>query len=112
MEYLFRDYDLYAVLEGQRDQMVQAINGAEASVVDGRPAEDIADDFVHQFQLNPPEFTEGAISVDVEEAQVDVSGDPNRFFLTTIGPSTYRASVKEYPAFRSRFSGRPQFAPA
>ena len=81
MEYLFRDYDLHAVLENQREQMVRAINDADASVVVGRPVEDIADDFVHQFELDPPELTEGAISVDVEEAQVDVSGDPNRFFL-------------------------------
>ncbi len=76
VEYLFRDYDLHAVLENQREQMVQAINGADASVLTGRSTEEVADEFVRQFQVDPPELTEGAISVDVEEAQVDVSGDP------------------------------------
>ncbi len=86
MEYLFSDCDLYAVLENQREHMVQAINDADASVVNGRPAEEVADEFVRQFQLNPPELTEGAISVEVEEAQVDVSGDPNRLFFDHQGP--------------------------
>jgi hypothetical protein len=86
VEYLFSDYDLHAVLDNQREQMVQAINGADALVVSGRPADEVADEFVRQFQLDPPELTEGAISVDVEEAQVDVSGDPNRFLFDHDGP--------------------------
>src|SRR6266478_5728839 len=86
VEYLFSDYDLYAVIENQRERMVQAINGADASIVNGRPAEEVADEFVRQFHLNPPELTEGAISVDVQEAQVDVSSDPNRLFFDHHGP--------------------------
>jgi hypothetical protein len=81
VEYLFSDHDLHAVLEGQREQVMQAINSADASDVSGRAAEEVADEFVRQFQVIPPELTEGAISVEVEEAQVDVSRDPNRHFF-------------------------------
>lgn len=86
MEYLFSDHNLHDVLENQREHMVQSINGADASIVNRRPAEEVADEFVRQFQLNPPELTEGAISVDVQEAQVDVSGDLNRLFFDHEGP--------------------------
>ena len=86
VEYLFSDYDLQAVLRNQSEKMVQSINGAEAQVLSGQTTDEIAADFVQQFQLTPPELTEGAISVDVEEAQVDVSGDPNRFFFDHVGP--------------------------
>jgi hypothetical protein len=79
VEYLFSDYDLRAVLDNQREHMLRAIDDADASVVSGRPAEEVAEEFVRQFRLEPPVLTEGAISVDVEEAQVDVSGDANRF---------------------------------
>ena len=101
VEYLFSDCDLYSVLEGQRMNMTHAIDDAEASVVNNRPAEEIASEFVREFEVRPPELTEGAISVEVEEAQVDVSGDPNRLLFDHEGPF-YVAGIRAryYVPFR------------
>jgi hypothetical protein len=78
VEYLFSDHDLHAVQEHQRQVMVAEINNSPATVAAGRPPEDIAAEFVQRFRLDTPELTEGAISMDVEEVQVDVSGDWQR----------------------------------
>lgn len=78
MEYLFSDYDLYAVRENTREKMVHAIDNADVAIISGRDPQEVANEFVDQFRLDTPILTEGAISVDVEEAEVDVSGDPNR----------------------------------
>ena len=75
MEYLFSDYDLHAVQENQRAAMVAEINNSPGAVADGRTPDEIAAEFVHRFRLDTPD---GAISMDVEEVQVDVSGDRQR----------------------------------
>ena len=58
--------------------MVAEINNSPAAVADGRTPDEIAAEFVHRFRLDTPDLTEGAISMDVEEVQVDVSGDRQR----------------------------------
>ena len=52
--------------------MVAEINNSPAAVADGRTPDEIAAEFVHRFRLDTPDLTEGAISMDVEEVQVDV----------------------------------------
>jgi hypothetical protein len=69
VEYLYSDYDLYAVRENTREKMVQTIDSADASIISGRDPQEVADEFVAQFRLDTPVLTEGAIGVDVEEAE-------------------------------------------
>jgi lambda repressor-like predicted transcriptional regulator len=78
VEYLFSDHDLHVVLEAQRERMVQAINEADASKMTNRSTDEVKNEFVDRFQVRPPEVTEGAVSVEVDEAQVDVSADHSR----------------------------------
>jgi len=87
VEYLFSDYDLFAVCENTREKMVHTINTADAAMI-ARDAKEVAEEFVEQFRLDTPVLTEGAVSVDVEEVQVDVSGDRNRAFF---GPGPFCA---------------------
>ena len=80
-EYLFHDYHFFSVQENQLERLRQAIESADAARIQTGSVEEVAGLFVQQFRLDVPELTEGAISVDVEEAQVDVSGDPMRAFI-------------------------------
>jgi len=77
--YLFSDYDLRAVCEGQRERMKAAIDGADADAIRAGDLEALTEAYVAQFALEVPELAEGATSVEVDEAQVDVSHDPRRF---------------------------------
>jgi hypothetical protein len=79
-DYLFRTYDFHGVQEHQQEKMKQAIDAADAAAVQAGSVEEVANTFVEQFRVEVPELTEGAISVDLEEAQVDVSGDRMRAF--------------------------------
>jgi hypothetical protein len=81
VEYLFSNYDLYAIGENAREQLVEAINSADVARVSGREPKEVAAEFAEQLRLDIPALIERAISVDVEEAQVDVSHDPNRAIL-------------------------------
>ena len=66
--------------------MVAEINNSPAAVADGRTPDEIAAEFVHRFRLDTPDLTEGAISMDVEEVQVDVSGDRQRATFVPVAP--------------------------
>src|ERR1043165_6144586 len=77
--YLFHDYDLHAGLQGQIEKLKQTIDAADpASIADD--LDEVVERFVPDFHVDTPELIEGAVSVDVEEAKVDASGDPRRIF--------------------------------
>lgn len=77
-EVLFSTYDFHAIQQDQSERLKDAINRADAASVEAGTVEEAAERFAAQFRFEVPELTEGAFSVDVEEAQVDVSGDPMR----------------------------------
>jgi len=81
-DYLFRTYDFFAVQESQREKMKRAIEESDTFTIQTGSVEQAADLFVQRFLLEVPELTEGAISVDVEESQIDVSGDRRRAFCS------------------------------
>jgi hypothetical protein len=80
-EYLFHEYDFHAVQENQRQRMIDAIQQAPAERIRNEDLAPLVDAFVAEFQIDIPELTEGAVSVTVEEAQVDATGDFNRAFF-------------------------------
>src|SRR5688572_7092409 len=77
-EYLFSDYDMHGVQQAQRVAVKKAVEDIRAEEFGATEIEDLTAAFVDRFRLDPPTLTEGAISVDVEEAQVDVTGDFSR----------------------------------
>jgi hypothetical protein len=52
VEYLFSDYDLYAVRENTREQMVQTIDNADAAIIRGRDPQEVATEFVEQCSVS------------------------------------------------------------
>ncbi len=83
---LFQKYDLRAVLEKQRLAVVKAVEEYPADGLTQEPEEQLICRFVEEFRVDPPVLTEGAISVSAEEAQVDVSGNPNRMIFDRSHP--------------------------
>jgi hypothetical protein len=80
-EYLFHEYDFHAVQENQRQRMIDAIQQAPGERIRSEDTTALVDAFVAEFQIDIPELTEGAVSVTVDEAQVDATGDFNRAFF-------------------------------
>jgi hypothetical protein len=81
MHYLFHDYDFYAVQEHQRQRMRKAIDETDGAALRSADVDVLVEDFVRQFRFDVPELTEGAISLAVDEAQVDASHDITRAFF-------------------------------
>ena len=71
--YLFHDYDLRAVCDNQQEQTKKAIENADGNAIRSGDADALTEAYVAQFGLEVPQLAEGATSVEVEEAQVDVS---------------------------------------
>lgn len=55
--------------------MFAAIDSANSSEISSGDADQLASRYADQFSLHAPEIIDGAISVTVEEAQVDVTGN-------------------------------------
>ena len=85
--YLFADAYLRDVLDGHRQKMLTTIDAADGSqFASGQSVDEIADSFVQEFLVEAPVLTEGAVSVDVVEIQVDVRHDIRRAIFDTSRP--------------------------
>jgi hypothetical protein len=71
---LFKQLDGFGVQEHQKAAMLAEIDGAGVGELDG-DVEVLAADFAERYSLETPTLIEGAISMDAEEATVDVTGD-------------------------------------
>src|ERR1700722_14757184 len=74
-EHLFNKYDSHSLREHQRKQMTAAIEAADPEILLNVDVDALAKEYADQFSLQAPTLIDGAISVDVEEARVDVTGD-------------------------------------
>jgi hypothetical protein len=83
---LFSDYDLRGTFENVEGRMAKAVEQYPADRLLAQGDDELLAHFLKQFRFEVPTLTEGAISVDVEEAQVDVSGS---FERDTMGYSEY-----------------------
>jgi hypothetical protein len=72
---LFSRFPFYAVQEHQRKQLATAIDQEDPEVIRTGDIDALTNDFAERFAVEAPRLLEGAISVDVEEAEVDVTGD-------------------------------------
>lgn len=76
-DYLFYKYDFHGVQEANQQRLRSTIDDADPALVQAGTVDTAAQKFVDNFLLAAPELTEGATSVDIEEARVDVTGDFN-----------------------------------
>lgn len=83
---LFSDYDLRGTLENIGGRAENAVEQYSADRLLAQSEDDLVSQLVEEFRVTPPALTEGAMSVDVEEAQVDVGG---RFDYDTEGEGRY-----------------------
>jgi TIR domain len=74
-EHLFSRYDCYGLQEHQRQEMAEKIGQADPEVIRTGDVEELANRFAEQFFLEAPTLLPGALSITVEEHQVDVQGD-------------------------------------
>ena len=76
-DYLFYKYDFHGVQDANQQRLRKTIDDADPTLVQAGTIDTAAQRFVDDFLLAAPELTEGATSVDIEEARVDVTGDFN-----------------------------------
>lgn len=91
-EHLFSGYDFYSLQKRQRQRMAAAILEAQTELIRTGDVEELAKRFADQFALEAPTLIEGALSVSVEEAEVDVTGDI-RYCAFGPGP-TYAEGIR------------------
>jgi hypothetical protein len=83
---LFHKYDLLATLENNLNKTRAAVRSLPANTFENESDDATLDRLTHEHSLAPVELRENDISVDVEEAQVDVSRDPMRNLFGDRGP--------------------------
>src|ERR1035437_3103164 len=88
---LFSEYPFYTLQEQQRQQMAATIAEADPELIRTGDVEELTKQFADRFALEAPTLIEGALSISVEETQVDVAGD---FRFGAFGPGpTYVAGI-------------------
>lgn len=83
---LFHKYDLVATIENNLKKTRAAIQTLPANTLENESDDAALNRLVHEHSLAPVELRENEISVDVEEAQIDVSRDPMRNMFGDRGP--------------------------
>jgi hypothetical protein len=74
-EQLFNRNDFYSMQQHQRQKMLEAVGEADSELIRSADAEELRSQFADRFALEAPTLTDAALSVTVDEAEVDVTGD-------------------------------------
>jgi len=80
-DYLFIEYDLRRVIESHEKAMNDEIDGIEGNRLLNTKFDELVTYFKDKYLLQAPKLFEDKISVDQNEAKIDVSRDPNRFIF-------------------------------
>src|ERR1700682_3857842 len=72
---LFVGFAFYSLQEHKRQQTANAIAEADPEVIRARDVEELTKQFAEEFIVEAPTLIEGALSINAEEAQIDVTGD-------------------------------------
>ena len=72
---LFTRFPFYAVQDNQRKLLAAAIDQEDPEVIRTGDIDALSQDFAERFGVEAPRLIEGAISLNLEEAQVNVAGD-------------------------------------
>ncbi len=83
---LFRRFELRAALEDRDNKLTRSVESVSAPEILSRAPEHLAEELCETFRIDPPVIRESDIQASQEEAQVDVSQDPQRFILDRSGP--------------------------
>lgn len=85
-DHLFVEYDLHALLESQGEQTKAAISKLTKGELISTTDDALVDRFVEQFKVVTPVIDHGTISVDQEDAKIDISQDSNRLVFDRSRP--------------------------
>lgn len=83
---LFNEGQLRAVFDNQEKEMLRALESISANQFRTQDDSTIVASLTSKFGIQPVELTEGAISVDAQEAKVDVSGSWERDIMDRSRP--------------------------
>jgi hypothetical protein len=73
--YLFADFDIFGLQLQRRQEMTHAIDNADSQSIGSGDVDELSRQISERYSLAAPEIIEGAVSLAVEEASVDVTGD-------------------------------------
>ena len=102
---LFRRFELRAVLEERDNKLTGSVESVSASEILSRAPDHMAVELCDAFRVEPPVLRESDIQASQEEAQVDVSHDPQRFILDRSSPF-YLSGTRV--SFHVPFDGDPE----
>jgi hypothetical protein len=91
---LFTQFAFYSVQENRRQQMANAVAEADPELIRTADLDELTKQFTDEFIVEAPVLIEGALSINVEEAQIDVTGD-FRFGAFGSGP-TYAPGIRVF----------------
>ena len=86
MQLLFSEYDLGQILRHREAEARAATDQLPSGELRGTPADEVVASLPARFTAEPIVLTEGAISMEVTEAEVDVTGDWSRDLERSSGP--------------------------
>ena len=84
--YLFSEYDMHFLLEGQRKAVRDEVASIDGNQLLNTSVDDLCAYFVEKYQLNPPVLLEEQAVADQQERQIDVSNDPHRHIRDSSRP--------------------------
>jgi hypothetical protein len=91
-EQLFTRFAFYSLQDHKRQQMANAIAEADPELIRTGHVEELTKQFAEEFTVEAPTLIEGALSINAEEAQIDVTGD---FRFGAFGPGqTYAQGIR------------------
>ena len=101
---LFCRFDLQAGLAEQNTKLTNRVGLVPRSEILSKSPDQLTDEFVDEFRINPPVLREADIQASQEETEIDVSQDPMRHIRDRSRPF-YRRGTKV--SFHVPFDGNP-----
>ena len=83
---LFRKFDLRAALSEQDNKLTNRVNSVPTAEILSKSPDQLTDELVDEFRLDPPVLQEADTQASQEETQIDVSQDPMRHIIDRSRP--------------------------
>jgi len=96
MHYLFSDYDLRGTLENQNKAIQSEVDSFGDDRLLNTGILDMVEYLYEKHIVTPIQLDENAISVDQAEAQINVSGDRNRYIRDRSGPFYIKGTSNKF----------------
>ena len=84
--HLFSDYDWLSVQQYQLNKLEEEIAGWDDNRLLNTSVEDLCEYFVEEYRIDVPILDRDETTVDYQETQIDVSGDPMRLIIDRSQP--------------------------